>query len=412
MKKAWIYIIPVVLIIGLVALSLSLDPPEKRQKQAPTYSKAHNHPYGSQVVYSLMQDLFSGDFMTVNEPTYNVFSDTIFEKKSAYIVVNGRYLPDQFDVDYLTDFVEEGNYAFLAASYMSRPLLDTLGGLQVEANAYFYENVDTLPPSFVSAELNPDTANAYDFSKPNMRGYFSIKPWKAQTIAEMGIQNDSTQIKPILLFYPYGKGGFILSSTPLLFTNYQILNAENQDFIAKAMSFIPKDVNIIWDEYYKAENLAGLSNNNSGGGLFSYIRSQPGLSTAWSIFLFGLLFYIISELKRKQRIVPVIKSLPNATLEFTQTIGQLYYSRQDHKSIGQKKIKVWMEYVRSRYYLKTDRLDGDFVEKLSAKSGVQGATIAQILKHNLRLNKQADISESTLIDLSVLVESFYEKSLR
>jgi hypothetical protein len=410
MRNTWIYLILALVIIGLVIAAGSVEQPGPNFD--PSFSKYHQRPYGSSVVYEMMGDIFSGDFKLANEPTYNIFSDSIYEEQTLYAVINTRYEPDMFDIDYLTDFVSEGNYALIASHYFSEALEDTLGGLTVEPVFYFNQSQDSLSPQFSSPSLNPDTSGAYDFERTNMRGFFKTTPDNAVVLASLPYLNDSTTLNPILVYIPYGEGGFLVSSSPYLFTNYEILNADNQDFLAKTFSYVPEDVNVLWDEYYKVESMATRSQSRSTGGLYSYIRSQPGLSSAWTLFLLGLLFYVISEVKRKQRLVPIIKPHPNATLEFTQTIGQLYYSREDHKAIATKKVKVWLEYVRSHYYLKTAHLDRDFIEKLAAKSGVEEPVVKSIVNMIGRLNNQDSITESLLIDLSVLIESFYEKSAR
>ncbi|MEZ4687135.1 MAG: DUF4350 domain-containing protein [Bacteroidia bacterium] len=344
MREIWKYLILLLVIIGLVLAASSMEQPGPDFN--PSFSKYHQRPYGSSVVYEMMGDLFSGDFMVANEPTYNIFSDSVYSEKTLYAVINSRYEPDMFDMDYLTDFVEEGNYAFIASQFISEALEDSLGGLTIEPVFYFDSNQDSLSPSFSYEPLNPDSAGAYNFRRTNMRSFFQTSPAYAEVLASLPYLNDSSTTNPILLYIPYGKGAFLLSSTPYLYTNFEILNSDNQDFIAKSLSYIPEDVNVIWDEYYKIESMATRSHSRSSGGLYGFIRSQPGLGTAWTLFLLGLVLYVVSEVKRKQRLVPVITPHPNATLEFTQTIGQLYYSRQDHKSIAIKKTKVWLEHVR------------------------------------------------------------------
>ena len=410
MNNLWKYILPFLVIVGLVVASSLMEPPTFMY--SPSFSKDHVRPYGAQVLHTLMEDIFTGEISTTREPVYNVFADSVYYERTAYVAINNTFEPDAWDIDYMTDFVEEGNYVLIAATYLSQALEDSLGGVRIQDMLYYSSDRDSLPPYFTNETLNPASDSAYDFSKGNMRNYFLTYPGEEHVIAEMPYLNDPNEVNPVALYIPRGEGAFILSCTPYAFTNYQLLNAENHDYVSKLLSFIPEDANILWDEYYKVENLQNLSQSSSKSGLLGFIRSQPGLSMGWTLFLVGVILYVFSEVKRKQRTVPVITPHPNATLEFTQTSGQLYYSREDHKSIAEKKVKVWLEYVRSHYYMKTTRLDKEFVEKLAAKSGVQEGTLKSIIGLASRIDRQANITEATLIDLTVAIESFYEKSAR
>ena len=88
-----------------------------------------------------------------------------------------------------------------------------------------------------------------------------------------------------------------------------------------------------------------------------YILSQPALKWAWYIFLIGMLDFYIFNAKRKQRIVPIIKPLANTTVDFTKTIGNLYYQEGDHGNIIDKKIIYFLEKIRNEYLIDTTKLE-------------------------------------------------------
>jgi len=124
------------------------------------------------------------------------------------------------------------------------------------------------------------------------------------------------------------------------------------------------------------------------------------------IVLFSILLFIFFEAKRKQRIIPIIKPLSNTTLEFTETLGRLYFQYKDHKNIADKKITYFLEYIRTRYYLKTENLDSIFLENLNKKSGVSLEKIETLFKHINFIQRQTTISESDLLELNRKMEEF------
>jgi hypothetical protein len=176
----------------------------------------------------------------------------------------------------------------------------------------------------------------------------------------LGYQSsDSTRINFIKVKY---KGGeFYLHTQPTAFTNFHLLKDNHQEYAEKVLSYLPKG-NVYW--FTKDQNRKEISDSP-----LRYIMSQPALKWAWYIFLFGMLVFMIFNAKRKQRIVPIIKPLPNTTVDFTKTIGNLYYQEGDHDNIINKKIIYFLEKIRNEYLIDTGKLDDEFIKKLQHKSG-------------------------------------------
>ena len=51
----------------------------------------------------------------------------------------------------------------------------------------------------------------------------------------------------------YGEGNFFLNTVPLAFTNYHLLNSDNNEYVYKALSHLPVQ-QTFWDDYYKDGN--------------------------------------------------------------------------------------------------------------------------------------------------------------
>ena len=391
-------------LIALVVLS------EKKVKPidwSSSFSRHHTRPYGAQVVFDQLGDVFnSHDIYTSDLPVYSLFADTLFLEPTAYMVINESFEPDEYDYDELLSFVELGNIAFLAAAHFSEVLEDSL---DFRAASPWSATTLEIPEdsnlaNFVLPAMQAE--KPFRFLWPNLLGYFEdYPPQGAKVLAT------NSQGKPILLKIKKGEGAFILCSTPFALTNYHMLYKHHHEFISTAFSLIPKDHTIFWDEYYKVENLYNLAVDGHTGRL-SFIKSQESLSWAWSLFVFSLLLFVAFERKRKQRAIPIIKPLPNLTLDFTETIGRLYFQSEDHKNIADKKIKVLLEYIRSRYYMDTNDFSPEFITTLSAKSEVAEGHLQAMASMIMRTERHDSITEDTLIELHTLIEEFYEKSAR
>jgi hypothetical protein len=114
--------------------------------------------------------------------------------------------------------------------------------------------------------------------------------------------------------------------------------------------------------------------------------------------------------KRRQRVVPVIKPLKNTTVEFVQTIGNLYYQEGDTHTIIEKKIIYFLDRVRHKYYLDTGKLDNVFAEKLQSKSGKERQLIDDILAFIQMFQRAKQGTSADLMKLNDLIDRFWENN--
>src|SRR5690606_38320167 len=107
------------------------------------------------------------------------------------------------------------------------------------------------------------------------------KPKKSMTISQLN--ND--------VFFNYtnfGNGNVYLSTTPILLTNYYLLNKNQHSaqFTERFASYLKKD-HIVWfDQNYDTDQIA---NNDS---LFKIIFKYPSLRYAWYTLIIGLILYL------------------------------------------------------------------------------------------------------------------------
>jgi hypothetical protein len=140
-----------------------------------------------------------------------------------------------------------------------------------------------------------------------------------------------------------------------------------------------------------------------------FILTTEPLRWAYYLTLISILFFIVFEAKRKQRIIPVIKPLTNTTLEFVGTIGNLYYQRGDHKNIAEKKIQFFLDQIHSSYFINTANKDEAYLSLLTKKSGVPEETIQELFKTINQISEQEKISVTQLTLLNKLIEKFHQK---
>lgn len=328
-----------------------------------------------------------------------------------FIFFNQTFLLEGYDnVNNLFNKVAEGNEVFIAAEDFTVSLKERL------SFSVLGDDTDALHEDIYGKNLREPVLKKVNFTHPTLAKkdsfilnelatthYFDKKSFEYRSKAEILAVNEAGN--PILARFKYGNGHFILCTTPLAFTNYFLLTKDGEAFANNALSYLPIQ-ETVWDEYYKFDNLKDIAEGRNRA--LRYIQSQPPLNWAMWLMIITSLIYMVVEMKRRQRIIKEIKPLQNSTLEFTETIGQLYFRSQDHKNVAEKISRSFLDYIRNRYYLRTQELDKEFFDSLAAKSGVTRDYLVELFDQIKRIRRSAQILEDDLISLSAKVEKFYE----
>ena len=130
----------------------------------------------------------------------------------------------------------------------------------------------------------------------------------------------------------------------------------------------------------------------------------------WAFWLgiIGLLLFILFNAKRKQRIINVVKPNINTTVNFTETVGRLYLQKKDNNHIAEKMITYFYEHIRNKYFINTSKIDDEFINSLSGKSGVPKETTQQLFSLIDRVHSGERVEDETLIQLNIEIENFYK----
>ena len=204
-----------------------------------------------------------------------------------------------------------------------------------------------------------------------------------------------------------GKGKVIFHLAPLAFSNYFILHKNNHKYFEQAISLIPADVDkILWNEYYLFKPRENEEEPSWLRVLLKHNEFRWGFLTA----LAALFFYVLLNMRRRQRLIPTITRPKNESLEFVKTMGRLYYQRRDHLNLARKMGAHFRDHVRARYNLVTVEMEENFIISLQKKSGYPEADLKQIVEFITFLDTAPAISERQLVAFQKKLESFYEKT--
>jgi hypothetical protein len=361
----------------------------------PTLSKEDKNPFGSYIFYQQLNDLFK--HATVEPYRLPIFdqvnNDT--DSNTAYFLIDPELKFSKEDFNSLLNYVVNGNYVFVSSFDLSKRFTDSLH--VAKSRRFTIKNNDSIRINFINPLLH--AANDYRFNKLTIDEYFDKVDTNTTIILGNNQFKDANFIK-----MPYGNGAFFFHANPICFTNYFMLTRNNASYTSTALSYIPAGVKkIYWDEYYKGGR-EGAQNP------MRFILTNTYLKWAYRIALLTMVIFVLFEMKRRQRVIPVIPPLRNSTLDFVQTVGGVYFNQHDNKNIATKKIQYLMDYIRSRFYLSTTYLNEEFIQSLIKKSGIEEGEIRTLISNIDYVFNEGQINDNFLLQLNNSIDSFYKKA--
>jgi hypothetical protein len=316
------------------------------------YQKDKN-PFGAYVFKTLIDHSWLGPVQTSNKTIYEL-GDL---DASSLVVLCEDFSMSSSEQETFLNLVEHGKTALISAHHMDSVFTDTLGVRLNSLSFNFYIDqiwgADSTGLRFMKKPW--DNGAIYWLPKQMLSQHFvSFDSARTEVIA---INTDGN---PVLLRIAHGKGIILLSSTPLMFSNFAILNSQNEAYIAGLMSCLPTG-SLHWTEYYQLGRMEATTP-------LRYILSEPALKWAFFTLIFTTLILMLFEAKRDQRIIPIISPLKNETLDFVKTISRLYYQKKDHKDLATKKILHITEYLRQHLQIDINEDLNEVIGKVAAKT--------------------------------------------
>ncbi|WP_430412588.1 DUF4350 domain-containing protein [Kordia sp.] len=399
MSKTLKIYIGLLVVIIIVAMSIESSKPVTID-WSETYNERHTKPYGLKVLHKEFSNLFDDiSIHTIRNTPYEYFNDNYdwenyeYKIEGTYVSIHPYFYTDESSLNELLDFASEGNTIFMSTYEIPRYIQDSLGF----KTKYDYNLSTKAELGFSNGNL---TNNSVTFEKGIKNFHFT--EIDTLTTIPLGYQKFSKDsIYTNFIKIPIGDGAFLLHTQPVVFTNFHLLKDEHFNYAEGVLGYIPNK-----DIYFDSPNKVGMDESNSP---LRFILSQPPLRWAWFISLVTLLVFILFNVKRKQRIVKIINPLENTTLDFTKTIGNLFYETKDHENVVGKKVTYFLEHLRNDYLMDTQVLDEKFVKRLALKSGKDKDEIHDLISLIIKLKKKVHFQEQDVLNITKAVERFNKK---
>lgn len=409
---------------------------------SPTFSHVDKQPFGCFVFDSVLTQSLPNGYHVTKKTFFQLDQEHAKEKISVLMVVDQQNLK-QLDVKYLCNIARRGGKVMVVASgsfddgrnadtvvvdelertfkvriedgtYFS--LRGILSGLKAHDNdmydTIYWNNRETMYAAqsyrmfynMVGGTLFVDSVPkvkrlaytlstaGYDYRHDSLyvgdfTGFDTIVDEK-----ERIERIDTFAIKkiPVAVSVPYGKGEVIFVSSPLLFTNYGMLEGNTSVYIFRLMSYLA-DLPVYRTEAYVKTDAMLVAEQSP----FREFIKRPPLRWALYLALLGVVLFMIFTARRRQRVIPIMSKPANRSLEFIQLIGTLYYQRKDHVNLVRKKFKLFAEELRKTAGVDISDVNTDDSEYLllAEKTGMNSDRLKKVIRQiRLVLHSEGNIS--------------------
>lgn len=409
---------------------------------SPTFSHVDKQPFGCFVFDSVLTQSLPNGYHVTKKTFFQLDQEHAKEKISVLMVVDQQNLK-QLDVKYLCNIARRGGKVMVVASgsfddgrnadtvvvdelertfnvriedgtYFS--LRGILAGLKAHDNdmydTIYWNNRETMYAAqsyrmfynMVGGTLFVDSVPkvkrlaytlstaGYDYRHDSLyvgdfTGFDTIVDEK-----ERIERIDTFAIKkvPAAVSVPYGKGEVIFVSSPLLFTNYGMLEGNTSVYIFRLMSYLA-DLPVYRTEAYVKTDAMLVAEQSP----FREFIKRPPLRWALYLALLGVVLFMIFTARRRQRVIPIMSKPANRSLEFIQLIGTLYYQRKDHVDLVRKKFKLFAEELRKTAGVDISDVNTDDREYLllAEKTGMNSDRLKKVIRQiRLVLHSEGNIS--------------------
>ncbi|MDR2774363.1 MAG: hypothetical protein LBC19_06415 [Tannerella sp.] len=313
----------------------------------PTFDKNDKEPFGSYVFDDVVSS--SVNNYTVTDKTfYRIMqeADSITPPR-AFLITENKINFNETDIEYLYRLIHAGNRIMICSNSFSHALEDTLG-FKIEYDGFlpnikrYITDVSKQRDSIYSAAADtlnsPHVYSVYPQMHPVYINGDRHKHFLNCDSSETLVWNEEN--KPLAVRAFIGKGELFIVSTPLMFTNYGVLDGNNASYTFRLLSYM-KDRPLVRTEAY------GRHDGKPGSPL-RYVLSEPPLRWATYSILSLLVLFMIFTAKRRQRVIPIVKTPPNRTFGFMQLISNLYYQKHDNRELLKLKHMYFCAEVKRR----------------------------------------------------------------
>jgi hypothetical protein len=398
---------------------------------APKYSwsvklrHTEDQPYDTKLLHTLLKESYGKKkFITVD----NNLKTTIDTAKSRVLlfIIGKMACYDSLTLKSLQEFMRRGNSICIASESPQTALFSDL--------LYFNKKekvIQSINKPFVHPRFLTDTSSTFSFHFQVLKDTVKYA-WKylaKNSIINWKFNHPVTYLSYLdeeyINFFKVGyeKGTLYVYTTPVLLTNFYLSKKEGYEYVNRFFKEMGNPEKIIWDNssVVFSNSLADTSDcattqgyGGSGGrsfnkdNLLEFILSKKELRWAWYLSILGVFLFFVFRLKREQKPLAVLNPDNNASVEYAKAVGLLYYKTSPHKDLAEHIMKLFYNYIKTRYNINIKEEKQTLINHIVKHSGLDNQTVSDIFNAHLKVKFNPDADAEQTIKLHAALENFYK----
>jgi hypothetical protein len=396
-KASGIYFLLLAVFMALVFAYQYFSPKPFNWRE--TFYRNDKQPFGSYVFDDVVSSSVS-DYRVINQTFYQIYRDELATNDDSIVFLSENRKSFLVTESFLSGFGSVDMQAVDSLLMQGHKIMLCLGSFPFDMESalwfegkrdyyasYFslYEHIkrgyardllffgaDSLCPEQIYAVYPQMHTQSLREGSPDYWYQSQTEEKDSSKLAEDHIRCDSLEIlvrdnecRPVAMRLFMGEGELFLVATPLMFTNYGILDEGNASYAFRLLSYLADRPVIRIEGYNRYADAAG------GDSPLRYLLQQPPLRWALYASLATIVLFMIFTARRRQRVIPVVHPPANETLRFTQLIGNLYYQRKDYKDMIVRKYLYFTTEVKrlNGLDLQTGEPDEELARRLAERTG-------------------------------------------
>ena len=220
-----------ILFIGLLMMSC-----DSGVDWTPYYTSDKTTPYGTYVLRKELDNIFENSEITDVKEVIADLGKYGFDYDFRYIFIYDRMLQREDALDKLARIASYGGSVFISTYETSNAFNEIL---EIETESYYTNNLTT---QSLSLENN---SNNEKYTLKDYRRSAIISNYNPYTTEVLGSIKIDDEIYPNFIRIRYGNGYIYYHSSPIIFTNYYMLEDDYYNYVTEVFSYI-EDGNILW----------------------------------------------------------------------------------------------------------------------------------------------------------------------
>jgi hypothetical protein len=430
MNKKTTFFVAALVFIGLIVYFTQFQ--QQFYSWSEDFEVKGENPYDIKVLYELLDQRFNLDVLD-DRVTEELSDDENKAKATSYLYIGKNPQYTEKEAWHLKEYVKAGGEAFLITDHIQDSLAEILFYREDcgSATTWAGRNPEKYTSKVLSGFNHPNISNHYYEFQYTYNHFTSPYRWKYvpgeafcnkrdYPIAALGSFVIDKNNESYINFFrvKVGLGHFYFHTNPIMFSNKFMVDSvglEYADYVfshtkSKVLFWDRESLNLPENEKAKRRERPQFASKSP----LEYIFSQPALRWSWYMFLLLGALYVLFGAKRRQREIPVLEHNRNTSLEFIETIGRLYFQKQDHKGIIKKQMHLFLAHIRQRYNLVTRDLDDKLIARIAVRSKVDADIVNDIFNAHFKLRKilqkpYSKVSADTLNNFYLLIERFHNE---